>query len=264
MAGEKGASTCLTVLPLKCHGFALHKGAFRDALCLRYGWLPPHISSHCVCGSDFTVEHSLQCKHGGFPSMRHNEVRDITAHLLTETSHNVMVEPPLQELTGELLHHRSANIEDGARVDVAVHGFWNPFQRSFFDVGIFSPFAPTYSGTHLSSVYRRHEMEKRRCYDERIWVVEMGSFSPLVFSSSGGMGPSATTFYKHLASLIADRNDQPYSRVLYWIRCRLGFSLLRSSIVCLRRARSSHHRPIIFKADSGHIDLALSESGRVT
>ena len=87
VAVEKGASTWLTVLPLKCHGFALHKGDFCDALCLRYGWLPPHLSSHCVCGSEFTVEHTLQCKHGGFPSMRHNEVRDITAHLLTETSH---------------------------------------------------------------------------------------------------------------------------------------------------------------------------------
>ena len=35
---ESGGSTWLTALPLEEHGFALHKGAFRDALCLRYGW----------------------------------------------------------------------------------------------------------------------------------------------------------------------------------------------------------------------------------
>ena len=46
---ESGASTWLTALPLEEHGFALHKGAFRDALCLRYGWRPPLLPSQCVC-----------------------------------------------------------------------------------------------------------------------------------------------------------------------------------------------------------------------
>ena len=42
--------------------------------------------------------------------------------------------------------------------------------------------------------------------------------------------------------------------------CRLSFSLLRSSIVCLRGARSAYHRPI----HSFHsLDLALAE-GRVS
>ena len=35
---EKGISSWLATLPIDEHGFALHKGAFRDALCLRYGW----------------------------------------------------------------------------------------------------------------------------------------------------------------------------------------------------------------------------------
>ena len=34
LASKRGASNWLTVLPLKDHGFNLHKGAFRDALCL--------------------------------------------------------------------------------------------------------------------------------------------------------------------------------------------------------------------------------------
>ena len=56
---EKGASSWLSILPIAEHGFALHKGAFRDALCLRYGWRPPHLPSHCVCGKQLTVEHAL-------------------------------------------------------------------------------------------------------------------------------------------------------------------------------------------------------------
>ena len=37
LAQEKGASSWLTTLPINELGFALHKGAFRDALALRYG-----------------------------------------------------------------------------------------------------------------------------------------------------------------------------------------------------------------------------------
>ena len=47
---ENGASSWLSTLPIEEHGFALHKGAFRDALCFRYGWQPTHLPAHCVCG----------------------------------------------------------------------------------------------------------------------------------------------------------------------------------------------------------------------
>ena len=46
LAGEKGASSWLSTLPLECHGFALHKGGFCDALALRYGWSPKNLSPY--------------------------------------------------------------------------------------------------------------------------------------------------------------------------------------------------------------------------
>ena len=55
------------------------------------------------------------------------------------------------------------------------------------------------------------------------------------------MGPTATicTVYKKLASMLqlADKWEMNYSQCLYWMRCRLCFSLLRSAIMCLR----GHH-----------------------
>ena len=36
LAKEKGSSSWLSVLPLEVHGFYLHKGEFRDALCQPY------------------------------------------------------------------------------------------------------------------------------------------------------------------------------------------------------------------------------------
>ena len=70
LAQEQGASTWLTVLPLEEHGFSLHKGAFRDALALRFGWSLTNIPSHCACGNKLTTEHTFSCAKGGFPSMR--------------------------------------------------------------------------------------------------------------------------------------------------------------------------------------------------
>ena len=106
---EKGSSSWLSTLPIAEHGFALHKCAFRDSLCLRYGWYPSNMPLHCTCGKQFSVEHALSCPHCGFPSIRHNELRDIAAELLSEVCHNVGTEPPLQPITDEYLSYRTAN-----------------------------------------------------------------------------------------------------------------------------------------------------------
>ena len=124
LAKEKGSSTWLTALPLVEHGFVLHKGAFHDALALRYGWTPSEMPSMCTCGSKFSVEHALSCAKGGFPSIRHNEICNLTATLLTEVCHNVRIEPGLQPVTNETLTGASANRQDGARLDIAANGFW--------------------------------------------------------------------------------------------------------------------------------------------
>ena len=68
---EKGASSWLSAIPIKQHGFAPHKTNFTDALFLRYGWIPPHLPSHCVCGKAFTVSYAFSCPHGAFPIIRH-------------------------------------------------------------------------------------------------------------------------------------------------------------------------------------------------
>ena len=122
LASQRGTSSWLTSLPIKEHGFCLHKGAFADALALRYGWAPTKTPTHCVCGAAFAVEHLLSCPRGGFPSLRHNEIRDLTATLLTEICNDVQVEPELQEIATETMSGRTANTKDGARLDVAASG----------------------------------------------------------------------------------------------------------------------------------------------
>ena len=254
LSTEKGGSSWLSTLPISEHGFALHKSAFRDALCLRYGWYPSNLPHQCSCGKQFTVEHALSCPHGGFPSIRHNELRDITAEFLSEVCHNVGTEPPLQPITDEHLIHRTANREDGARLDVAAESFWgSDRQRAFFDIRALSRHVIV-TPLWLSAT----PGTKKRAYDQRVREIEHGSFSPLVFSTTGGMGTTAMVVYKRIASMISEKYERPYSKTMQWIRCRLSYSLLRSAIMCLRGSRSSRHHPEHHPISGGSIDLACS------
>ena len=85
--------------------------------------------------------------------------------------------------------------------------------------------------------------------------VERGSFTPLVFSSLGGMGKAATVIYRRPANLLSDKWNSSYSLIMGWLRCSLSFSLLRSSLMCLRGSRSSSCSPGVPAA----VDLVVAE-----
>ena len=72
---------------------------------------------------NFILSQALSCPHGAFPIIQHSEVQDLTASLMTEVCHDVHVEPHLHALSGEALHHRSAVLDDNARVDIRASGF---------------------------------------------------------------------------------------------------------------------------------------------
>ena len=146
----------------------------------------------------------LSCPKGGYPSIQHNELRDFTASLLAETYHGVAIEPSLQPVTSEVLKFvtsevlkfATSNKQDGSHLDIVANGFWgSTFERAFFDVRIeFNPYAPSNRNSSISTTYRQHENIKKQHYEQRIQKVEHSSFTPLVFSTTGGLGPAASTF----------------------------------------------------------------------
>ena len=141
--------------------------------------------------------------------------------------------------------------------------FWGgDRQCAYFDIRVFNPFAQSYLNTSLAQCYRRNEQEKKKEYEQRVREIEHGSFAPLVFSTSGSMSKTATIVYKRLASLHPEKFDKPYSKTIHWLRCRLSFSLLRSSIMCIRGSRSAFHRPASLMTPGDNLDLACAE-GRV-
>ena len=89
----------------------------------------------------------------------------------------------------------------------------------------------------LPQLYKEHEEEKKRVYEERVIEAEKGSFIPLVFSTSGGTGPLCRSFLKKLAHQITDIKSEKYEDVIYHLRVRLRFAILRSTLMAVRGQR---------------------------
>ena len=112
--------------------------------------------------------------------IQHNDIRDVTAELMT-----------------------------GGKSSCA-----------FSDIRVFNPYAQSNRTSHWKpAIYRRHEQEKRRAYEDRILQVEHGSFCPIVLSTTDGMGPAAQVIYGKLVSEISKRRSENYSQSMRWIRC---------------------------------------------
>lgn len=92
-------------------------------------WKSINTRQTCNCDAQFTVDHPMICHMGGFPTMRHGEIRHITA------------------------------FGDGARIDARARGS-ERITGSFFDVRVFYPNAYSNRSRHLSSVYEGN-MNKR-------------------------------------------------------------------------------------------------------
>ena len=71
-----------------------------------------------------------------------NEIRDLTANLLSEVCNEVCIEPHLQPISSEQLTSASANTQDGARLDFAANGLWDSrYECTYFDIRVFNHLA---------------------------------------------------------------------------------------------------------------------------
>ena len=236
LAAEKGASTWLTSIPLKAYGFRLNKQQFQDAVCLRYDLRLKDVPINCACTEEFSVNHCLTCKRGGYVLVRHNAVRDTLAEVLREVCKDVKVEPQLLPVTGEALP-AGAITTDGAKSDVSAIGLWHPMNRAFIDVRVFNPHAPSNAAKTLEQMYVTHEQEKKRKYLARILQVEKGTFSPAIFSCSGGASPETTKLLKIIAAKMAMKRRENYNVAINFLRRRISFDILRSCLMSFRGER---------------------------
>ena len=64
---------------------------------------------------------------------------------------------------------------------------WSPFERTFFDVRVTHPTAPSNVNLTSAQLYQRNENEKKRKYGERCRQSEKVGFCCLVHSTTGAV-----------------------------------------------------------------------------
>jgi hypothetical protein len=74
-------------------------------------------------------------------------------------------------------------------------------------------------------------------YNNRVTYIEKGTFTPSVFTTTGGMGEECLRYHCRLAELLAEKKGEIYSRTMSWLRAKISFSILRSALLCIRGSR---------------------------
>ena len=155
---------------------------------------------------------------------------------------------------------RGANKAPDARLDISVRGFWAREQSAFFDVRVCHPNADSYKNLTPEQIYKLHENDTKRLYSSRAPEIERGTFTPLVFTTSGRMSNECQRYHSRLAELLAAKTQKSYASTIAWIRTRVSFAILRSALVCLRGSRSRRgSTPNIQETD---LELAVSVACR--
>ena len=113
--------------------------------------------------------------------------------------------------------------------------FWRRGQNAFFDVRVTNADNISQQNTHLDSVVKKHETEKKKKYNRRVMEVEHGSFTPLVITTSGVMSHECLKYHKALAEKISTKKDERYDTIMRYLRVKL--LALKSTLLCLRGTR---------------------------
>ena len=195
------------MLPITEHGFELSKQQFLDPVRLRYGWEIANLPTFCPCESKFDIQHNMNCKKGGFVSIRHIDLSDLTTRIVPEVCKDTEIAPKLLPLCGEELHGRTTNRSNEVRLDIRAQGFWKRGQQVFPNIRVFDPNACRYLNKSPQPCHAMNELKKKRSYNERVLEVDHGTFTPLVFSVYGSMGRICNTFYSRLSQLISYKRN---------------------------------------------------------
>ena len=229
MRARDSLSSWLNVLPSTKDNYDLSSNEFRDALCLRYAKPLLNLPHSCDgCSSVFTTSHALDCKKGGLVTLRHNEIRDVLYDVSSLAWSQVIKEPLVKE---------AQDGSDALIGDISIRGVWQPQSTTILDVRVVDSDAPSYVRKPPLQILKTAEREKKSKYQEACNSIH-SSFTPLCMTVDGLLAPETNFFLKRLADRLSTKWDRPYSTVIYWIRTRLSFALLRATNLCIRGTRS--------------------------
>ena len=102
-------------------------------------------------------------------------------------------------------------------------------------VWIFDPNARRHSKETLKQCYSINENEKKGHYNTRIMEVDQGSFMPLVFTVTEGIGGEGRAFYRWLATLLWLKNGIQKSKLTFWNMIQGKFCTTQKYVVAFER-----------------------------
>ena len=248
LTAEKGSSTWLNTLPIESLGYSFNKQEFHA---LRYGWKICGTSSHCSCSKLNNTDHALVCKLGGYTIMRHNEVRDAEAELLREVCRDVQVEPALIPLSGQQFS-RSRHHSDLARFDISARGLWSPMEG--FSILTLNPIGSSPCPSYMPAM-----KVKRRMPTTTVSFKWSMVLSPPSVSTSGGESPECRRYHQRLASLLSAKRKEEYAETMTYIRRKIRFCLLRTTLISIRGYRKPKAPPSA-RTPLSETDILVSEA----
>ena len=74
-------------------------------------------------------------------------------------------------------------------------------------------------------IYKQNENDKR-LYTQRVMDVEQGTFTPLVFTTTAGVGEECKRYHNRLAELVVAKKGEDYATTVSWIRSKVSFATL--------------------------------------
>ena len=117
-----------------------------------------------------------------------------------------------------------------------VHGLWETGSSCVLDICIPDTNATSSADKTPKKVLETHVKRKKDKYLQAC-LYRRQSFTPFVYSVDGMAFKEAQAFEKRIASLLSDKWNQTYSKLVGYVRGRMAMSILRSNTVCLRGAR---------------------------
>ena len=178
--------------------------------------------------------------------MRHDNLRDLMANLLSRVVKDVETEPALTPVPSEVT---TGNTGSEARLDIRARGFWRSGQQSYYDIRVTNPFSATGMKSSVENLMNHHEKEKKRLYKHRVQSNEHGTFTPLVFTVFGTLSKECNKFITTLCQKLSEKGGDSYEDVMNWLRVKVSFLCLKSCIMCLRGTRVKAGEKVYVSSD---------------
>ena len=125
--------------------------------------------------------------------------------------------------------------------DLLIRDLWQNGTDSVHDMRVVNTDVKSHSAKTPEKCLQEAERAKKKMYLEAC-LQQRRHFSPFVASIDGLLGVEATATLKRIASRLASKWRQPYSRTCGYVKSRTAITLVGATYQCIRGSRVPAHK----------------------